>query len=78
MTIKSLQSLINSRRNQMNLFVKQTRYGWMKVVSFTLDQSSHGCKIKVLKFIRHLVKENLLLLKVKYLSKLFRIKSTNE
>ena len=42
---------------------KQTKYGWIKEVNFTVDQRNHGFRIMIQKCIQHIVKEILLLLK---------------
>ena len=33
------------KKNQISLNANQTKYGQIKVVNFTINQSSHGCKI---------------------------------
>ena len=43
---------------QMSLIANQTKYGQIKKVNFTIDQSNHGHKI-----VQHIMKEDLLLLK---------------
>ena len=36
----------------MNLIANQIKYGWIKAVTFTIDQRNHGCMIMVYKCIQ--------------------------
>ena len=36
---------ITNAFQKMNLIVNQTKYGWIKVVNFTIDQLNRGCRI---------------------------------
>ena len=42
-------------------YVNQTKYGQIKLVSFTIDQWDHGYKTTIQKCIQQIMKKNMLL-----------------
>ena len=54
---KLFHSLINWDEVINCLGVNQRKYGWIKVVNFTIDQWNHGCRIMIWKCIQHIMKK---------------------
>ena len=52
-----------SKRFYKNLIANQIKYGLIKAANFTIDQWNHDQKKMTQKYIKHIMKENLLLLK---------------